>query len=165
VRKRVVIPCVTILALMILPFVPAPRPRAGTIKYHQKEYLRVTERLNEATLLDRIRRTWSRLTGSQLKPMTVEVREELKKSANEHHNELVRLGFLDRREIIVTDLAGVVPVLTQINARTNTANPYAKGILKTLPGTNRGYTVIVIGRPGDLPEWEGRIRRADALEK
>jgi len=97
--------------------------------------------------------------------MTVEVREELKKSANEHHNELVRLGFLDRREIVVTDLAGVVPVLTQINARTNTANPYAKGILKTLPGTNRGYTVIVIGRPGDLPEWEGRIRRADALEK
>lgn len=154
------------LALAILPFVvPAPRPRTGTIKYHQKEFLRITERLNEASWLDRIRRTWSRLTGSQPKPMTIEVRQKLRKSASEHHDELERLGFLDRRKIVVRDLARVGPVLGQINARTNSANPYGNGILQTLPGTNTKYMVIVIALPDDLPEWEERIRKADVLEK
>ena len=166
-RKRVVIPCVAILALVILPFVvPAPRPGTGTVMYHQKEYLRAIERLNGATLMDRVRRGWSQLTGSPLKPVTIEVREDLRKGASEHHDELERLGFLDRREVLVGNLARVGPIITQLNARTNAENPYGKGMVWTVPGTNDGrYRVIIIARPADLPEWEKRIRKADALEK
>ncbi len=74
-----------------------------------------------------------------------------------HENALVRLGYLERREFVVTNISGGHPV----NVVGQAGSAAIGGIFRITRGSTTN-TVIVSGVREDLPKWESLINELQA---
>src|SRR5258705_1577183 len=100
-RKRVVI---VLVALAIAGGIAALvfRPWESQLQYHKRKYLAARERIAQQPLWERTASQLSAATGLPFSPDAGRHR----KTFERHQEELIRLGYLERRECTFTHAAG-----------------------------------------------------------
>jgi hypothetical protein len=142
VRKRIAIAVVAVLVIAVAAYVVS-QPHKGTIDYHKREYL---EALNDTTLRDRGRH----FLGWVARKRPPSGRPEPSKRLLTHERTLVALGYLERREFIISNRPAAYLILAHPNL------PECVRIEE--PATN----ILAIVAPRDeMPIWEDIVRKAD----
>jgi hypothetical protein len=140
VRKRIFIAVVGLAIVGGLYVLLRPR---DTIEYHKRMFLSAGDESVPTRL-------WSQFRGEG---------SATERRRKKHETALVRLGYFERREFVLTKIAGEDPVhVIGRAAATNIAGIFS------ITKNPRGDVVIVTGVREDMPSWEkliNELRSAD----
>ena len=102
--KRIVMGLAVVAVLAVGGYVLS-QPRRGTVEYHKKAYLAAA---NGSSFSERIQRTARRIMGKA--HVFAGISGERLNRMREHQSALIELGFLERREMVLTNLPDMPPV-------------------------------------------------------
>lgn len=152
-RKRIVIGLFGLVASAVLVFV-LTQPRKGTVEYHLRAYRAELDRCyGRESLVKRsvdTVRGWVGLYPTDVTDQGVVAQEDA----------LIKLGYLERREFTVTNLAAGHAVAT-LGQKAMTAIP---GLCRIRCGPRPGV-VVIVARREDMPKWRKLVGEAEAAAR
>jgi hypothetical protein len=157
VRKRIVTGLLAMAAIGVVAFL-ATRPKEGSLQYHLHKYATLQRQIEQGTFMERTRNVVNRFIGRQ---GYVGLSVDHFARADEHRQALIDLGFLERREFVVSNQSAL-HVMAEHN-RLIVADPRWKGYRREfLDVSTRGTNIVVIvARREDMPLSVDAIRKAD----
>ena len=136
------------------------KPWESPVEYHKRKYLAAREHLGQrAPLWERTIGWLSDATGFDLRPNGQRHWEAL----DRHQGELIRLGFLERREFRFTHVPGTSGVVA-VNRAADRVMPGARGRFAWMTGdvSPGSSNIISLTVPReDMAIWEELFRKAD----
>jgi hypothetical protein len=134
-------------------------PRKGTVEWHKREYLAA---MNGPSISERVKRTARRLMG---RAHSFGVSGERLNRIRQHQSALIELGFLERRELALTNLPYIPVKQLQWSVFSGATGRIPPDRLRFSQFSATSAEVLtVIAPPQDMPILEGLIRKLDVPE-
>ena len=152
-RKRIIIGLLAVVVIGVVVFLISG-PKRGTLEWHKREYLAELDRLyGRESLVKRFARVIHEWTGMGQRIGQTE------RGVVAQENALIKLGYLERREVILTNL----PIGNAFQAIGREAATGIPGLCRITAGEKTNVVVVTALRE-DMPKWEELIRKLDVPE-
>ena len=150
-RKRIIIGLVAAIGVVVFL---VSGPKRGTVEWHKREYLAELDRLHgKESLVKRFVRGIYEWTGLG-QPIG-----QTDRGVVAQENALIKLGYLERREFILTNL----PTGNAVQAIGREAATAIPGLCRITTGEKTNVVVVTALRE-DMPKWDVLIRKLDVPE-
>jgi hypothetical protein len=148
VGKRIVIVALAVLVIGVLAFVLS-QPRKGSVEWHKREYLRAIDLDYGESVIAKVRRFLPRSKTGDRANMKL------------HERSLIAAGFLEQREIAITNTMEVASaVLEKLNPPKN-VDPFTFASLIT---RDQREMIVITALPTNIDKCEELVRKADLPE-
>jgi len=152
-RKRTVIGVIAAVVIAVAAYVVS-QPKEGSVEYHKREYLKAFERICQNTLRQKLQRVYRRVARRAAPP---ETRRADYKAFDHHITSLIRLGYLQKARISLTNAAAADAMNAGYGGRS--ANQAIRDFINISPAAPQ--IVLIIAPRSDVPIIEAAIRQAD----
>jgi hypothetical protein len=153
VRKRIIIGLLAAAVIGVVVFLISG-PKRGTVEWYKREYLAELNRLHgRESLVKRFVRGIYEWTGIG-QPIG-----QTERGVVAQENALIKLGYLERREFIITNL----PIGNAVEVIGREAATAIPGLCRITTGEKTNAVVVTAVRE-DMPKWDELIRKLDVPE-